>query len=112
MTTKHTPGPWAVKEYDNGFTGEHGLHGIFQATHLSDGQQTPIVEKVWGSTLDESDANARLIAAAPALAEALRALVDVEEHHRNGSPNQFYRLIGGIGGRARALLATIDGKAA
>lgn len=70
--SNHTPGPWAVCEYNNGITGEYGLHGIFPENYdRSLKQQTPIVEKVWGSTLAESDANANLIAAAPDLRDAL-----------------------------------------
>jgi len=70
-----TRGPWAVKEYDNGHTGEHGLRGIFAEHHVGSTQQHPIVEKVWGATLAESDANAGLIAAAWELLEALELLV-------------------------------------
>ncbi len=71
MTQTHTPGPWVIKEYDNGHTGEFGLHGIFTDSHEGP-QQTPIVASIWGKTLEESDANAALVAAAPAMLAALR----------------------------------------
>lgn len=90
----HTPGPWIIKEYNNGATGEYGLHGIFREKEdKGHAQHTPIIEKVWGRTLEESDANARLIAAAPDLLAALNNLVysawkydaDAEEENGNWS---------------------------
>lgn len=61
----HTPGPWEVRSYDKDH--QRGLHGIFRV-----GSQLPIVEAVWGRNIHESDANARLIAAAPELLDLLQ----------------------------------------
>ena len=64
----HTPGPWEVRSYDKG--SQRDMHGIFKL-----GNQLPIVESVWGRNIHESDANAKLIAAAPQLLEALQNLL-------------------------------------
>lgn len=85
MTTKHTPGPWRLVETDEG----HEIHfgsritspGRFRAQHRP-------VEYEHSLFPDESQyyaeavANARLIAAAPDLLEALEALVA----EQNGPP--------------------------
>ena len=71
-TTTHTPGPWNILEYVKAETpAVHGAHGIF-----APGAVLPIVGEVFGGTLEESDANARLIAAAPELLDALRNILD------------------------------------
>jgi hypothetical protein len=44
-----------------------------------------IVPSVWGKTLENSDANARLIAAAPELLAALTNLLDSGSWHDDGS---------------------------
>ena len=62
MNTKHTPGPWEV--YDMQWTGTVAIAKV-----LSDGSRHLVV----GPYIDE--ANARLIAAAPELLEALQAIV-------------------------------------
>lgn len=70
---KHTKGPWEWKDDDREKFGHYRLHPGILATDLSDG--TP-----WGDEIDR--ANARLIAAAPDLLEALKAakeVVDVAE---------------------------------
>ena len=64
MTTNHTPGPWAAVE--------HGVicekctsHGNFYVCGLIDPDN------------DEDKANARLIAAAPELLEALKSVLEI-----------------------------------
>ncbi|AMG89622.1 hypothetical protein B9G72_17220 [Bordetella bronchiseptica] len=61
--TKHTPGPWAIR-YDY----------VVQARSFDDGRLVPVAQP-YGVNGDGSDlfANARLIAAAPNLLEALEA---------------------------------------
>lgn len=61
MTTKHTPGPWAW------LTGQDGRHSVAQAGTLAS-----IAELRGLAPEQELEANARLIAAAPALLEALQ----------------------------------------
>lgn len=74
MSTKHTPGPWSV------FTGLGGSSYIFPGIESEASGCSVIIfgEKdgdesgVRGRSPDEARANARLIAAAPDLLEALR----------------------------------------
>ena len=73
MTEKHTPGPWYYQEESDGYTHiVRGPSGCF----LYQGQQT-----------DDgiSEANARLIAKAPEMLEALEGIVDYDlcefDHH-------------------------------
>ena len=62
---KHTPGPWAET-----YLPQHRMR-IFAA-----GGQTTICDvALWTADYDEQQANARLIAAAPDLLEALKALL-------------------------------------
>jgi len=86
---KYTPGPWIV----NPFNAWVELPGV----------NAPICAMLWRTELrseDETLANARLIAAAPELVEALREFVD--------SAIADLELIE----QARALLAKIDGEQA
>lgn len=101
---KHTPGPWRICEYFKAETpAVHGAHGIFARDSV-----LPLVGEVFGSTLDESDANARLIAAAPEMRERLARHLQFLES---------LRALGGVTGETinheigetRALLARIDG---
>ena len=65
MTTKHTPGPWAVR-YDY----------VVQAPSFDGGRLVPVAQP-YGVNSDGTDlfANARLISAAPELLEALESLL-------------------------------------
>jgi dTDP-4-dehydrorhamnose reductase len=84
-TMKHTPGPWEVTQRSAGEWGSAGQWGV--AAHYLDrgGQRRRIA--MCGSPrtysnpeLDAEDrANARLIAAAPDLLAALRAMVALDE---------------------------------
>ena len=71
MTTKHTPGPWAVVggsimvEYDGGFFDLAYVDGIFPNGYL---------------TVAERNANANLIAAAPDLLAALELMAYGHRH--------------------------------
>ncbi len=60
MDAKHTPGPWAYRQDD---TGEDGF------VVVSEGR--PYVATVHSGARDWTESNARLIAAAPDLLEAL-----------------------------------------
>jgi hypothetical protein len=83
MTTKHTEGPWEVA----GGTNKNG--DLFVWPVLKPGEMGGHgVAKVCGEYDDQVQANARLIAAAPELLEALRATVDLlEEAHQYESDN-------------------------
>jgi len=66
MNTKHTPGPWVVV---GSHVERHDGDGIY--SRIAACYETTICEEHGGTAL----ANARLIAAAPDLLAALRALV-------------------------------------
>ncbi|HEP9635415.1 TPA: hypothetical protein VDW08_003767 [Pseudomonas aeruginosa] len=69
---KHTPGPWEIERYSDGL-----IQIVGDVRIVSDDEEnvTTVVEAV--SRGDE--ANARLIAAAPELLDALVALVECEQ---------------------------------
>ena len=69
--TKHTPGPWTTNQSEP--------HCIEATDHPSNG--TPLICEMFNSShipQDEQLANARLIASAPDLLEALQAFAAVE----------------------------------
>ncbi|MEN9885514.1 MAG: hypothetical protein RL758_92 [Pseudomonadota bacterium] len=75
MSAAHTPGPWYVsKEFD----GTSIKAGMFHVTHTikACGFHEPEVDKA------VTQANARLIAAAPDLLEALKKMVDIASDSR------------------------------
>ena len=76
MTAQHTPGPWTVKpeEVDRAYIRIRGtrLGGRFKIANVL----TPNYEGSHPREADETRANARLIAAAPDLLEALQAAVE------------------------------------
>ena len=80
---KHTPGPWN-RIIADGYTVRHpqiysDTGPVANATWLGDGR------------LDELNANARLIAAAPELLEALEALLDYENGIQKAKAEQMAR---------------------
>ena len=88
--SKHTPGPWMAFGHLVG-AGKDSRIAVCVA---------PLVGP------DASNANARLIAAAPELLDALRELVNAASEHPNGG-----WFVGVRADHARALLAKIDGAA-
>jgi len=80
MTTKHTPGPWSAVD------SEYGIFVRIQPTFRNFGMP---VAQVWAASDDsqrswsvrgpEARANASLIAAAPDLLVALRALIALHD---------------------------------
>lgn len=78
MSTKHTPGPWKVKPFEN----EQGDFNI-------DSEYGYHIAETIGGLGNEEEANANLIAAAPDLLESLQAMVammDSGDEHGAGSP--------------------------
>ena len=76
--TKHTPGPWElVVENDPRGQPSPMYRGLIAFVESSPDRRLAIVDPI-GNTVSHEDwlANARLIAAAPALLEALEAMVD------------------------------------
>lgn len=75
MTSKHTPGPWRVESIKRNLSGTNPMFKQWRHTvetaHPNEKLQFQIVE-LFGK---ESEGNARLIAAAPELLEALENLL-------------------------------------
>ena len=84
---QHTPGPWKVRQaFDKGEPCELVVHaGAIDIASLAYGE------------LEQEDADARLIAAAQEMLEAVKALLLIADD-------------GPIPGAARALLAKIEGE--
>ena len=72
--TKHTPGPWAA--FLDELVPERGAVYV-EGPHGWD--DSPICACDYGSSAEENEANAQLIAAAPDMAEALPALIECAE---------------------------------
>ncbi len=99
-TPKHTPGPWVSGEYSSGteVTGRNGKTICFLAVSRSD--QSPAA--------DASRANATLIAAAPAMYEALQAMLEGILYTRGASMSEDrWRTLTTI---AKQALAQAEGK--
>ena len=81
--TKHTPGPWNVfyREGDKYPGIEAGILSIVVYSHIEGDCG------VQGSTLEESLANAQLIAAAPELLEACESVMDAIAGHTDWHPD-------------------------
>lgn len=86
----HTPGPWAADQYGLIYTGKNRLH-IAKAITTGMGQA--------------ADANARLLAAAPALLASLEKLVRAIDR----APANF---ADGLADEARAVIAQAKGEQA
>jgi hypothetical protein len=103
MPGKHTPGPWKAWTSKSPFK-RSGVNGLTEAG------DAPFTICIMGTPnkLAETHANARLIAAAPEMLEALRAVV--EEFER---PHDSTRNLPSVMRAARAAIAkaTLDGQA-
>ena len=66
--SKHTPAPWRI--YDCEYAIRVGIEGPNGASVIAFGAEGDD-SGVWGNTPEQSEANARLIASAPELLEAL-----------------------------------------
>jgi hypothetical protein len=91
MTTKYTPGPWS---WDTDPNGDRWIIGD-KSTWV------PRIAKIPRYSEMPNEANARLIAAAPELVEALREVMNYATPFSVIGDNAF--------DKARALLARIDG---
>lgn len=96
MTTKYTPGPWRVTSagFDEGTEVNEATYVVAADPHM-----------------ELSLANARLIAAAPELVEALRRLLDARDKDVTTGRLQFSS-DPEAANTARAILAKIDGEQA
>jgi hypothetical protein len=104
---KHTPAPWHVGIGN----GEGSIFSDSGRTRLEDGGTTlyPICSYNRGWNADEDAANARLIAAAP---ELLQALLSILEHSREfGDVEDHETMLVRIQDKARAAIAKATGDA-
>ena len=85
MSSKHTPGPWVIQRY----VGSDAFQ-VHAWGRESNGWQPKPLPVAWipngwyrgdGALHNELEANAPLIAAAPDLLEALKAMVALDEEH-------------------------------
>ncbi len=76
MTAKHTPGPWSVSKV--GLTNDGGRPVVTDDVRIAvvDCQSEVSRKEAWRAECEERDANARLIAAAPALYETLKVFLE------------------------------------
>ena len=75
--SQHTPGPWIAQQ--TAYEG-HASGAWYILAPKGPDARSPSVAHVKQSTIQPMEANARLIAAAPAMLEALEDLVSLAEH--------------------------------
>jgi len=76
MQTTHTPGPWALSQA-HGFSSGQPRNSYTISGVCGTGATTP------NPNVSENEANARLIAAAPELLDALQSLLTLHIAHHN-----------------------------
>ena len=115
MTTNHTPGPWYVG------SGTYEGRNIYSVASVTDGEgftYQPIVATAEDDGIDCWDANARLIAAAPELLEALKWYESKAKQMGRAAIHQDSKLILELmkeiaveyGAQARAAIAKATGE--
>jgi hypothetical protein len=96
--SKFTPGPWRINR--------HGFETSYLCHEFIEGDSGIAVFGVWHpENHKEQEANARLIAAAPELYEALKDLLDVCHCENNCAPDDMTCATN----KARAALAKVEG---
>ena len=94
--SKHTPGPWEAREHSDG---SHWFVDWEQG-----GEGYTLVDGL-------SEADARLIAAAPDLLQKLKALVNMLSDDKDDYPDSsYFRMIQDAEKEALALIAKAEGK--
>jgi hypothetical protein len=83
QTQKHTPGPWNVY-HENGSMGSNGCWGVEGKSLMVENKKTAIA--VMART-ESTRANARLIAAAPELLEAINHAISEIDNHIAQNPS-------------------------
>ncbi|MDI6404992.1 hypothetical protein QL217_09450 [Cronobacter malonaticus] len=114
MKFKGTPGPWEVMNATDVFTQQGSANGSGVVCDNDDGWQvagcfngeTFVQGELVTLSLSEKEANARLIAAAPELLEALQISMKVMQEGRNVSYPDLYGAIN----KARAAIAKAIGE--
>lgn len=105
--TKYTPAPWHVGDTNKNFDAMvYGKDGLMIAN----------CTKVRGRSIEEEDANAQLIAAAPELLEALKKIVKCEINRMNDletlstKPKSLYTFSKARVEKAQAAINKAEGK--
>lgn len=82
----HTPGPWTVRSHEwwEDKSGQDRWHDWL----ITDAEDSGVKITVIPHTFDATEADARLIAAAPDLLDALREYVAYQEQNMEGDLNQ------------------------
>lgn len=117
MSAKHTPGPWEWVGTDSLWGGERKTEEILKAADDGKpyGMHSPRIEHHFDA--EQAKANARLIAAAPELLEALKSLI--REHdavfagREDGAQDSYYNAHPGRAiayQKARAAIAKAEGR--
>ena len=101
MSTQHTPGPWHI----SGSTVK-GPHPKDPQNRLRIVAQTVFDKGTW---IDETRANARLIAAAPELLEVLKLAISAHGVMLTTNPPQEAWKTYGVESKARAAIAKATG---
>lgn len=97
MNNNHTPGPWQIKTIGDRIVVEGD-----RQNNPGYPQRVALVTQHWGRLKPESEANAKLIAAAPEMLELLRECLGTEDQAGFvDAPAQFDEAI-------RTLLSRID----
>lgn len=92
MTAQHTPGPWTARPEDN-----------YRRAEVTWNERGDPIAEVFGPSRDQRQANARLIAAAPDLLKALRAVMGGQIGGQPDMDAERFRL-------ARAAIAKAEGR--
>jgi hypothetical protein len=109
---KHTPGPWSVFRRDGYSTYIHAINEGDEINTFQVASCYCATSRKYFPTRDEAEANARLIAAAPELLEALKDAADAIEHWGAYVPEYFqskHDLEADID-RARDTIAKVEGR--
>src|SRR5215472_15289819 len=100
MSAKHTPGPWFDSgEYDRTL-------GYTDTTIINEERELIAIVRV-ESTREQLQANARLIAAAPELLAALKAIQHNAQVMNQAEPNRVWSAVDDI---ARSAIAKAEGR--
>ena len=102
METKHTPGPWKVFNLSDAYPGIEAVNGGRRYTIVVYGDADEYCG-IRGDSPETRLANAHLIAAAPDLLEALKALVNQHDVYHQPMINE-------IAVKARTAIAKAEGK--
>lgn len=106
MSAQHTPGPWTALVDQMRHGRRYGPRMALVTTNT--GESVAIDCTGSGKDFDESAANARLIAAAPDLLEALRPFADLD----TSTPSELWAIRSELCEAARAAIAKAEGSTA